>query len=301
MKTAASPKLLVLGSAAAEGIPAIYCECALCRKARRLGGRDLRRRTSYNFGGCVQIDTGPDFLQAWHRHPDEMSQIRHILVTHAHGDHFTVNEFFYHGQGFASVPRPGGVLSIHGTSRTFRRFLDYAASTWTVSLDEKMRRAGIAFHEFKRFGDFTLDDCDARVRIFAADHDPLFEPCVILVTMHGRTVFICNDTGWLPDESWAALSALRGEVLIDVAVLDNTGMLCGTAESPVPGEVWRKNHMSAPTVLATFDKLNEIGLLDKDCIRVVNHFSHNGGCTHDQLRAYYEPRGILVGYDDMEL
>ena len=40
-------KVQFLGTAAAEGIPAIWCECEVCRKAKELKGKELRRRCSY--------------------------------------------------------------------------------------------------------------------------------------------------------------------------------------------------------------------------------------------------------------
>ena len=112
---------------------------------------------------------------------------------------------------------------------------------------------------------------------------------------------MCNDTGWLPDASWEALAKLRGEVSIDVAVLDDTGMLNGAPEGPAGSEVWTRGHMSAPTCLKTFDKLDSLGLLAPGCVRAVNHFSHNGGSVHDELEAFYSPRGVVVCHDDSVL
>ena len=39
-------KLVFLGTAAAEAIPALWCGCNICREARRRGGKDIRRRCS---------------------------------------------------------------------------------------------------------------------------------------------------------------------------------------------------------------------------------------------------------------
>ncbi|WP_200915571.1 hypothetical protein [Margalitia shackletonii] len=39
-------KLHFLGTAAAEGIPNPHCTCNTCTEARRLGGRNIRSRTS---------------------------------------------------------------------------------------------------------------------------------------------------------------------------------------------------------------------------------------------------------------
>ena len=39
-------KILFLGTGASEGIPGLFCECDLCAKARALGGKNIRTRTS---------------------------------------------------------------------------------------------------------------------------------------------------------------------------------------------------------------------------------------------------------------
>src|SRR5699024_7123072 len=38
-------KLTYLGTAAAEGFPALFCNCPACREAARLGGRNIRTRS----------------------------------------------------------------------------------------------------------------------------------------------------------------------------------------------------------------------------------------------------------------
>lgn len=55
-------KIKVLGSAAAECCPALWCECEFCEKARNEGGKNLRRRTSYLIDDDTLVDLGPDFF-----------------------------------------------------------------------------------------------------------------------------------------------------------------------------------------------------------------------------------------------
>ncbi len=42
-------KLTYLGTAAAEGWPAVFCNCPCCRQARVLGGKDIRTRRPGTF------------------------------------------------------------------------------------------------------------------------------------------------------------------------------------------------------------------------------------------------------------
>ncbi|MEI6501881.1 MAG: flagellar hook-basal body complex protein FliE [Armatimonadota bacterium] len=71
--------LKLLGSAAAEGWPALFCACEACREARRLGGKNLRRRTSYQLGDTVHVDFGPDsFSSMLAKMVSEVSQKQNV-------------------------------------------------------------------------------------------------------------------------------------------------------------------------------------------------------------------------------
>ncbi len=43
-------KLQYLGTAAAEGWPALFCDCYSCRRARIAGGRNIRTRSQAMLG-----------------------------------------------------------------------------------------------------------------------------------------------------------------------------------------------------------------------------------------------------------
>ena len=53
-------KLRYLGTAAYEGIPSLFCQCELCKKARELGGKNLRSRSQALVNDDLLIDFPPD-------------------------------------------------------------------------------------------------------------------------------------------------------------------------------------------------------------------------------------------------
>jgi len=59
--------------------------------------------------------------------------------------------------------------------------------------------------------------------------------------------------------------------------------------------------MGLPDDEAMFQKLTALGCAGSRTVKVINHFSRNGGMTHDQLAAWGGSRGILAAYDGMEL
>lgn len=51
-----------LGTGAAEGIPALFCQCPLCRKAEAAGGREIRTRCGALVNNRILIDLTPDIF-----------------------------------------------------------------------------------------------------------------------------------------------------------------------------------------------------------------------------------------------
>lgn len=49
-------KLKYLGTAAAEGWPALFCHCEACKKARKLGGKNIRTRSQAIADNRLLID-----------------------------------------------------------------------------------------------------------------------------------------------------------------------------------------------------------------------------------------------------
>ena len=77
------------GTAAAEGIPALYCSCRVCEEARRLGSKEIRSRHLSTIDRDIQFDLGPDVFYQIHALGLDLRKTRHLIITHHHSDHFT--------------------------------------------------------------------------------------------------------------------------------------------------------------------------------------------------------------------
>ena len=53
-------ELLYLGTAAAEAIPGMFCDCRFCKTAKALGGKEYRMRSGAVINGELMIDFSPD-------------------------------------------------------------------------------------------------------------------------------------------------------------------------------------------------------------------------------------------------
>ena len=63
-------KLTYLGTAAAEGVPALFCRCDFCRYARKAGGREIRTRAGALLDDksswtSARIPTSTSWITGW--------------------------------------------------------------------------------------------------------------------------------------------------------------------------------------------------------------------------------------------
>ena len=75
-------KLTYLGTAAAEGFPAVFCNCKYCAEARKLKGKNIRTRSQGMINDDLLIDLPADtyhhFLQ------NDIDDLGYILKQYRH-------------------------------------------------------------------------------------------------------------------------------------------------------------------------------------------------------------------------
>lgn len=64
---------------------------------------------------------------------------------------------------------------------------------------------------------------------------------------------------------------------------------------------WRSSHLGLDTDKELYDRLVEIGACDNNTVAYVNHFSHNGQLTHEELVIEAGKYGFLATYDGLEV
>lgn len=269
-------KLQILGSAAAEGWPAIFCACDTCVRARRSGGRDIRSRASLMVNDTIKIDLNPDTFHHAVTHGLDLSRLEHILFTHSHGDHLSVGELEYLRDPFAhqrSKPR----VDIWCSS-------DVAAVIRAAQPDEE--RLGVRIHEVQPFETQDLDGL-AATPIIA--HHKQGEVCLnwVLGDLDNAVLYTC-DTGPYKEPTWDFLCS---GVKFDLVLSECTGGF-------LPDMV---THMTVSTVCEMRDRLDKAGALRAGCRFVLTHFSHNMGMLHDEFAAKVAPEGFEVAYDGLVL
>ncbi len=265
----------VLGTAAAEGWPALWCTCDACREAARRGGRDVRRRAAYNIDGHIQIDFGPDALAQMWEFGLDYSALAHLFFTHSHEDHLYVPDLYYRRPGFAQLP-PTSHLTIYGNQHVQEKLGTHF---------EILPLLQAEFRLIKPFEGVAAGDL--QVTPILADHANDEEAVNYLIEAPAGKLLQGNDTGWYPDETWDFLSGRE----IDVVLLDCTyGIESGGG-----------SHLGAPQVVEAKAELGSLGALSPGGRVIATHFSHNGGALYQELVDYFTPHGVEVAYDGLEI
>ena len=282
-------KVKILGSAAAEGIPAMFCNCRVCTAAWKNGGKDIRKRAAYMINEHVRIDFGPDTIQQEHQYALHSENLKHLFISHNHEDHIDTHLLVYRMPGF-SVVDSDNILNIYGCSGVYRRIHQDFWKTGHFNGDfSKFRLNPVLLKPFEKI---ELEDEDMEFYPLLADHmleTVGAEPCFYVFRNGKSWAMIANDTGYFCEEDWAYLAALN--IHFDVVITDCTGGILDA----------RDGHMSGKFVLATRERLEQMGCVDKNTQYFINHFSHNGRLTHAEFEEHYNKYGIQVGYDGLEI
>lgn len=274
-------ELQYLGTAAAEGWPALFCNCAICKHAREIGGRELRTRTQSIVDGTLLIDFPPDTYTHALNYSLQLGKVKHLLVTHSHMDHFFPVELIHRHEHFGHHAE--GLLHVYGNEAVEQAFYDAVLiDRFKVHpLDEAVR-----FVRLSPFADFMADDY--HVIPVPADHDKRETCYIYIIEKGGKRLLYGHDTGL--DLSKEARDCIFSHKY-DLISLDAT---MGKKEAG-------RYHMGLPEDILFAEQLREAGCIGEDTVKVVSHFSHNGEMTHAQLEEFAAEHGMIAAYDGMKV
>ncbi len=270
-------KIKFLGTAAYEGVPALFCTCDVCKHAREAGGHSLRSRCQALVDDELLLDFGPDTV--WHgmRYGLDWNRITHCLITHSHSDHFYPEDMDMSAPGYSRV---GTCMHYYGAKAAYENMsARFAAGKMEGRAQAHLVEPGVKF----TVGDYT-------VLPLWADHDPTSTPVFYSIEKAGKRLLYAHDTGIFPEQSWELLAK---EGRYDLVSLDCTG-----------GDDlrrWEHGHMCVTTNGEVAERMRGLGLVDEHTKLIINHFSHNGRMEPEQLAAAAERHGFLVSYDGMEI
>ena len=272
-------KIKFLGTAAYDAVPSPFCRCKTCLESRALGGRNLRTRSQALINDDLLMDFNPDTISHFLRYGIDTEKINTCLITHSHCDHLYPDDI---------------LIPMYGTDP--HRVDYYAGEAGVTEIQNCIRRANTPILEEGKLGlelavPFRPFEADGyRILPLEANHNDGTSPMIYAIENDGKKMLYGLDSGLFPQET---VDALADNGHLDLAVMDCTG---GTQTKG-----WKINHMALYTVRQTIDLLRQKGVVDDRTVVVLNHFSHNGGATYDQMVETARADGFLVAYDGMEL
>lgn len=277
-------KIKYYGTAAAEGLPAFFCECEVCQNARKKGGRNVRTRPQALVDGKLLLDLGPDTYMHTIYDDLPLPTIYTCLITHTHGDHIQpANVRFRSTPINATRVTDNNPFHVFGTQKVkdliWNNTADFAAH---------MEKTGeLIFTTIEPF--VTYDKDGYKITPLKATHGAE-EAIFYMIQKEDKAMLYAHDTGLFPEETWEFLE--KKGVKFDFISLDCTN---GLKESKYPG------HMGLAQDVIVRDKLKEMGKVDDNTVCVINHFSHNGIVGFDEMVPLAEKEGFIVSYDGMEI
>ena len=273
-------KLQYWGTAAAEGIPAIFCECAVCRRSRALGGRNIRTRSQAMIDDTLLIDAGADTYMHSLRYGFELSRTPYVLVTHIHPDHFYLAEFL--NRGYAHVAGGCPTMTICG-SQTVTDMATDVIKQYEAFLNGRLAVQTLCPFEPTVLGDHTVTP-------LPAVHAPHTGPLIYQITSGGKTLLYGHDTGILHDDIWDYWAKTR-------PVFDFVSLDCTAAAVPMNYD----HHMNLERNVLVRDRMVAMGVTHEGTRFCSNHFSHNGGdkVVYDDFAILAAEHGFMTSYDGM--
>lgn len=272
-------RLTYYGTAAAEGWPALYCNCDSCITARKLKGKDIRTRCQALVNDDLLIDFPPDTYLHVLNYGLDLDKVKDIIVTHSHEDHFYVEDLANRQSGYCPVRAPH-VMNLYGNDAVKAEYDACHRIPYNESLPTVVKMTEVFEYQPHKIGNYT-------VYPMLADHNTR-EKCYIylIVDGEGKTLLYAHDTGYFREDCWEFLKKFK----LDLVSLD-----CNHGK-----ENAERNHMGLECCAKVKERLINEGYTKETTQFVVHHFSHN--CKflcHDEIVQAASKYGFLVSYDTM--
>ena len=279
-----------LGTAAAPSMPIPFCVCEVCTKARRVGGRNFRRRSSLIINDDLLVDVGPDIATASFQHRISLAGIGICLQTHPHEDHLDL-EFLlarhadYGTEVTADFLLAGSDEILHAIDALVRQQSAYGSIFESEAQSAlKLKILSLTPFEAYRIGNY-------RITGYPANHGNDQGFLLYSIAQGDQAVFYGTDTSVLSEEIWERLQQERTRY--DVVILDHTYGI-GFESRPA-------DHLASKDVAAHADRFRACGLLKDTGVVYATHLSHEGNLEHDELDEYARGHGYRVAYDGLRL
>lgn len=271
-------KIKYLGTAAFEGVPALFCKCKVCRDSFMRGGKNIRSRSQAIINDELLLDFNADTCMHYQKYGLDFDKLCGCLITHSHCDHLYPDDVEAAKSGYSHEHRRLDFYTADSGYEKLKAVTDKTDGGASVTLIEAGKR-------------FTVADGKYSVLPLRANHDPTTGCVIYSIACEGKKLLYAHDTGVFFKDVW---ELLKSERHFDLISLDCTGCLGLNGD-------WRDGHMSMKTDVEVVDRMKKENLIDESTRIVLNHFSHNGGQTYDEMLFEAQKHGFIVAYDGLHI
>ena len=268
-------KITFLGTSAGEEYPGIWCDCENCAKARKWGGKNIRRNSSVILDGDVMIDIGKTVHIQAERFGADILKIKTLLITHTHRDHFNAHTLWARTAVFTEIPE----LNIFGSKQAENTLMtegrDYNAESWRVKFN--------LIEPYKKYqaGDIELYTLDGN------HGDGEYHSINYIITRKNRTFLYLSDTGYPFDKTLKTLADFKFDFII------TEGTYGFGADSG--------GHMGFEKNLRLLEFFNANKLWKNKPDYYITHVSPHWSPPHDEYSPILAEKGLTLAYDGFVL
>lgn len=280
-------KIQYWGTAAAEGVPGIFCCCDTCRAARLKKGRCIRTRSQLLINDDLLVDFGPETYMHSLQYDFDLSGLEHVIITHPHEDHFYPVEIAHRMQTYAKEQK-APTLIIHGAEETLREMRNIGPEIKHFKNQSRVLFDIMKPYETRQIGKYMVTPLPAR--------HGTETPFNYLIEDTETSFLVLNDTGRPASEVYEYLTSRNitlGGISFDTTYgYQNVLAKYGDAD----------HHMGLLDNVAVREYMILCGIADKNTVCVANHFSHQGvDADYDTMCEHAEGYGFTVSYDGMTI
>ncbi len=273
-------KLTYLGTAAAEGWPAVFCNCEYCIRAEKLGGKNIRTRSQSLINDDLLIEFNGDTYAHALKNGFDLSAVKYCFITHSHLDHFQPTDLVFRTDGVYAHKITVPTMQLFGSKDVIAKYEKYRIAVSDEPIPQIEINEVFAYQTVK-IGDYEITPLPA--------NHAMEETAFVYLIKGDKTLLYLHDTGKPFDEVYNYL--VKNKVRADLISYDCTYVALPSGE----------RHMGLDTIPEVQKKLTELGIADENTIHVVNHFSHNGKLLHDELCEEAKKINCLTSYDGMSI
>lgn len=265
-------KLTFLGTGSAEMYPAPFCDCPHCTQARQEGGRSIRANSSALVDGDILMDMNGTCEHVAARLGISLAGVRHVLVTHAHPDHFAPE------------------LVIHGNRYVQAALEQVLSPERLASAAYDLRFAPIQEGREERWADFSF----LPVRANHGDEPGMTHSYIL--RRGGKALLYALDAGGYDEDQLALLAREK----LDCVVVEGTFGLRPCPDDDLPRPTGQ-GHMNLRKNRTLRRFLLENGCIGGDTPCILSHFCPHYTPPHSVYAPLVAGEGFIAAYDGMSI